>query len=98
LDRRLRWRLTVDTSGYLHALNQPSSVAFGGRWLPDQPWQRLGIAAILAARLGKTRRDTAAEPVLFALAANRALDPSSKLAAALGGLQGLDRPAARDIR
>jgi hypothetical protein len=57
-------------------------VAFGGPWLLDQLWQRLGIGAILTARLGKTRRGAAAERVLFALVANRALDPSSKLAAA----------------
>jgi hypothetical protein len=63
-------------------LSYSGSVAFGGPWLLDQLWQRLGIAAILAARLGKTRRDAAAERVLFALVANRALDPSSKLAAA----------------
>jgi hypothetical protein len=63
-------------------LSYAGSVAFGGPWLLDQLWQRLGIAAILAARLGKTRRDAAAERVLFALVANRALDPSSKLAAA----------------
>ena len=54
----------------------------GGTWALDALWQRLGIGAILAARLGKTRRDAAAERVLFALVANRALDPSSKLAAA----------------
>jgi hypothetical protein len=69
------------------ALREPGllysgSVGFGGPWLLDQLWQRLGIGAILAARLGKTRRDAAAERVLFALVANRALDPSSKLAAA----------------
>jgi len=58
------------------------SVAFGGPWLLDQLWQRLGIGAILAARLTATRRDASAERVLFALVANRALDPSSKLAAA----------------
>ena len=63
-------------------LSYQGSVAFGGPWLLDQLWQRLGIAAILTARLGKTRRDAAAERVLFALVANRALDPSSKLAAA----------------
>jgi hypothetical protein len=73
--------------GRAAALREPGpsyagSVAFGGPWLLDQPWQRLGIAAILTARLGKTRRDAAAERVLFALVANRALDPSSKLAAA----------------
>ena len=73
--------------GQAAALREPGlvysgSVAFGGPWLLDQLWQRLGIGAILTARLGKTRRDAAAERVLFALVANRALDPSSKLAAA----------------
>jgi hypothetical protein len=73
--------------GRAAALREPGlayqgSVAFGGPWLLDQLWARLGIAAILTARLGKTRRDASAERVLFALVANRALDPSSKLAAA----------------
>ena len=36
----------------------------------------------MTAMLGRTRRDAATERVLFALVANRALDPSSKLAAA----------------
>jgi hypothetical protein len=63
-------------------LSYQGSVAFGGPWLLDQLWARLGIGKILSARLGKTRRDAAAERVLFALVANRALDPSSKLAAA----------------
>ena len=73
--------------GRAAALREPGltyqgSVGFGGPWLLDQLWARLGIAAILTARLGATRRDTAVERVLFALVANRALDPSSKLAAA----------------
>jgi DDE family transposase len=73
--------------GRAAALREPGlsyrgSVAFGGPWLLDQLWQRLGIAAILTARLATTRRDAAVERVLFALVANRALDPSSKLAAA----------------
>jgi IS4 transposase len=73
--------------GRAAALREPGlayqgSVAFGGPWLLDQLWQRLGIGAILAAKLGTTRRDASAERVLFALVANRALDPSSKLAAA----------------
>jgi Transposase DDE domain len=63
-------------------LSYQGSVAFGGPWLLDQLWARLGIGRIVSARLGKTRRDPAAERVLFALVANRALDPSSKLAAA----------------
>ncbi len=45
-------------------------------------WQRLGIAKTMRALLGKTRRDAVTERVLFALVANRALAPSSKLAAA----------------
>ena len=58
------------------------SVAFGGTYLLDQLWQRLGIGQVMTAMLSGTRRDAATERVLFALVANRALDPSSKLAAA----------------
>jgi hypothetical protein len=58
------------------------SVAYGGTYLLDQLWRRLGISEIMTAMLGRTRRDAATERVLFALVANRALDPSSKLAAA----------------
>src|SRR6516162_9655023 len=73
--------------GRAAALREPGlsyrgSVAYGGPWLLDQLWQRLGIGGILAARLAATRRDASAQRVLFALVANRALDPSSKLAAA----------------
>ena len=63
-------------------LSYAGSVAFGGPWLLDQLWARLGIGSILTGQLGKTRRDASAERVLFALVASRALDPSSKLAAA----------------
>jgi hypothetical protein len=45
------------------------SVAYGGPWLLDQLWQRLGIGATLAARLETTRRHASAERVLFALPA-----------------------------
>jgi hypothetical protein len=58
------------------------SVAFGGTYLLDQLWQQLGIGQVMTAMLGRTRRDARTERVLFALVANRALDPSSKLAAA----------------
>jgi len=73
--------------GRAAALREPGlayagSVAYGGPWLLDQLWQRLGIGALMTAKLAGTRRDAAAERVLFALVANRALDPSSKLAAA----------------
>jgi hypothetical protein len=58
------------------------SRAFGGAWLLDALWRRLGIDKVMTGMLAGTRRDVLTERVLFALVANRALDPSSKLAAA----------------
>lgn len=54
----------------------------GGSYALDGLWRRLGIDAALRRLLKGKRRDAAAERVLFALVANRALAPSSKLAAA----------------
>ena len=59
-----------------------SSVPAGGAWLLDGLWDRLGVDTVLTSLLAKTRRDRLTERVLFALVANRALAPSSKLAAA----------------
>jgi hypothetical protein len=53
----------------------------GGTWALDALWSRLGIGRELRRLLKGRRRDESAERVLFALAANRALAPSSKLAA-----------------
>jgi hypothetical protein len=58
---------------------------YGGAYVLDQLWKRLGISTILT-RLaspgrGRPRDAAAAERVLFGLVANRALAPSSKLAA-----------------
>ena len=53
----------------------------GGTWALDALWSRLGIGQEMRKLLKGRRRDDAAERVLFALAANRALAPSSKLAA-----------------
>jgi hypothetical protein len=47
----------------------------------DALWERLGIGPALRALLKGRRQDPVAERVLFALTANRALAPSSKLAA-----------------
>jgi hypothetical protein len=63
-----------------------SSRAFGGTYVLDHLWRRLGIEAIVT-RLGQPRRGrprdvTGTERVLFGLVASRALAPSSKLAAA----------------
>jgi hypothetical protein len=58
---------------------------YGGAFVLDALWQRLGIGAILAGLAssgrGRPRDAAAAERVLFGLVANRALAPSSKLAA-----------------
>jgi Transposase DDE domain len=67
----------------------------GGTWALDGLWARLGIGAVMRRLLTGRRLDDAAERVLFALVANRALAPSSKLAAArwvsedvlIGGLE-----------
>src|SRR5687768_11421290 len=54
----------------------------GGAWLLDGLWQQLGIDTALREVLGGRRFTTDVERVLFALVANRALAPASKLAAA----------------
>jgi hypothetical protein len=53
----------------------------GGVWLLDRLWHRLGIDTLLRRLAAGTRRDPVVERVLFALVANQALAPSSKLAA-----------------
>jgi hypothetical protein len=53
----------------------------GGAWLLDGLWRRLGIDALLRAAAVASRRDPLVERVVFTLVANRALAPSSKLAA-----------------
>jgi DDE family transposase len=53
----------------------------GGAWLLDGLWHQLGIDVLLRRLAGTTRRDPLVERVLFTLVANRALAPSSKLAA-----------------
>jgi hypothetical protein len=62
------------------------SVAFGGAYVLDHLWHRLKIDQIVS-RVGQPKRGrhrdmTTTERVLFGLVANRALAPSSKLAAA----------------
>jgi transposase len=75
-----------------------ASRPLGGAWLLDALWRRLGVAEALRNVLGARRFTTAVERVLFALVANRALAPCSKLAAAewashdvsIPGLESLD--------
>jgi hypothetical protein len=75
-----------------------SSRQLGSVWLLAGLWQRLGVADALGGVLGGRRFTTAVERVLFALVANRAVDPMSKLSAAewascdvaIPGLGGMD--------
>jgi Transposase DDE domain len=60
---------------------------FGGAFVLDALWRRLGIGKVItgldrAPRRGRPRDAAATERVLFGLVANRALAPSSELAAA----------------
>jgi Transposase DDE domain len=70
----------------------------GGSWTLDRLWERLGIgAAIRQVAAGRRLDGEAVERVVFALVAQRALEPGSKLAAtrwvgervAIDGLAGL---------
>ena len=54
----------------------------GGTWALDALWSQLGIGPAMRKLLKGRRLDDTAERVLFGLVANRALAPSSKLAAA----------------
>src|SRR3954453_17971639 len=58
------------------------SRSLGGGWLLDGLWRALGVDRALAGVLAGRRFSMDVERVLFALVANRALDPCSKLAAA----------------
>jgi hypothetical protein len=59
-----------------------SSRQLGGTWVWDGLWRQLGIDERITKLLAGRRCDPArVERVLFALVANRALDPRSKLAA-----------------
>ena len=75
-----------------------SSRPMGVAWLLDGLWHQLGVDTALATVLGGRRFTTDVERVLFALVANRAIDPASKLAAAewasndvaITGMEGMD--------
>ena len=68
----------VAAEGLVFAESRP----LGGTWVLDALWGRLGIGPAMRRLLAGRRLDASAERVLFALVANRALAPSSKLAAA----------------
>src|SRR5450755_2349786 len=80
---RAAGRLGDGNGGAAHddgGLEVDSSRALGGVWLLDALWRRLGVPDALARVLGPRRFTTDVERVLFAMVANRALEPCSKLA------------------
>jgi transposase len=85
-------------AGQERGLEVEASRTLGAVWLLEGLWQRLGIADALRGVLGERRFTTDVERVLFALVANRAVDPMSKLSAAewachdaaIPGLVGMD--------
>jgi transposase len=85
-------------AGQERGLEVEASRTLGAVWLLEGLWQRLGIADALRGVLGGRRFTTDVERVLFALVANRAVDPMSKLSAAewachdaaIPGLVGMD--------
>jgi transposase len=56
------------------------SVPLGGAWVLDGLWRQLGIDTAIERLLAERRLDPRAERLLFAMVANRALAPFSKLA------------------
>lgn len=58
-----------------------SSKSMGGAWLLDSLWKKLKIDEALSRNLADRKFASPVERTLFAMVANRALDPSSKLAA-----------------
>jgi transposase len=74
----------------------------GAAWLLNGLWKALDVDTALRKVLGGRRFTTDVERVLFALVANRAIDPASKLAAAewashdvaIPGLDGMDEDQA----
>jgi hypothetical protein len=86
-------RLVRSLSRYLHPGEQEvlesslpdftftQSRPMGGAFVLDALWRALGIGETVSGLLAKRHRDRRAERALFALVANRALSPSSKLAA-----------------
>jgi hypothetical protein len=93
VDRQALGRLVSSISRFLTPEQALSAAAgaevevldsrhLGGAWTLDRVWERLGIGAAVRRVAQRRRLDgEAAERVLFALVAQRALEPGSKLAA-----------------
>ena len=73
--------VTKKTARPVDPLKIVSSKPFGGAWLLDALWNKLQIGKALTHHLADRRFAAPVERTLFAMVVNRALDPSSKLAA-----------------
>ena len=62
-----------------HETQYMGSRNLGGSWLLDQMWKRLEIDKTVTKLLKERKYETPVERLLFAMVANRALAPSSKL-------------------
>ena len=93
VDREALRRLVASISRFLEPEQAAAAAAagevevldsrrLGGAWVLDRLWERLEIgAAVRRVAAGRRLDGEAAERVIFALAAQRALEPASKLAA-----------------
>jgi hypothetical protein len=93
VDREALRRLVASISRFLEPEQAVAAAAaaevevldsrrMGGAWVLDRLWERLEIgAAVRRVAAGRRLNGEAAERVIFALAAQRALEPASKLAA-----------------
>ena len=93
VDREALRRLVASISRFLEPEQAVAAAAagevevldsrrMGGSWVLDRLWERLEIGqAIRRVAAGRRLDGQAAERVIFALAAQRALEPASKLAA-----------------
>lgn len=93
VDREALRRLVSSISRFLEPAETVAALAgsevevidvrrLGGAWVLDRLWERLGIgAALIGAAKGRRLDAHAVERIVFALVANRALEPTSKLEA-----------------
>jgi hypothetical protein len=71
----------LQAGGEAQGLGFVESRPIGGAWALDGLWKALGVDRTLRGLLEGRRLDARAERVIFAMVANRALEPLSKLAA-----------------
>ncbi|GAW93957.1 hypothetical protein [Calderihabitans maritimus] len=72
--------LKAQTENVGEQLRFVSGRPMGGTWFLDQLWQKLGIKDILEKLLKERKFSSPVERAIFVMVANRALNPSSKLA------------------